>query len=41
MEQKGDHDWLRACTLPDHTELQERTLKTGQDIVIGEKCRID
>lgn len=41
MESTGDHDWNRACTLPDHTELQERTLKTGQDIVIGERCRID
>lgn len=41
MEPKGDHDRIRACTLPDHTELQERTLKTGQDIVIGERCRID
>jgi len=41
MEPTGDHDWIRACTLPDHTELQERTLKTGQDIVIGERCRID
>ena len=41
MEPTGDHDWIKACILPDHTELQERTLKTGQDIVIGEKCRID
>ncbi len=41
MEPTGDHDWIRACTLPDHTELQERTLKTEQDIVIGERCRID
>ena len=41
MEPTGDHDWIRGCTLPDHTELQERTLKTGQDIVIGDRCRID
>jgi len=41
MEPTGDHDWIRACTLPDNTELQERTLKTEQDIVIGERCRID
>ncbi len=41
MEPTGDHDWIRACTLPDHTELQERTLKTELDIVIGERCRID
>jgi len=41
MEPTGDHDWIKGCTLPDNTELQERTLKTDQDIVIGEKCRID
>ena len=41
MESTGDHDWIRTCTLPDHTELQERTLKTEQDIIIGERCRID
>ncbi|WP_292518745.1 polymer-forming cytoskeletal protein [Methanoculleus sp.] len=41
MESTEDHDWIRACALPDRTELQERTLKTGQDIVIGERCRID
>ncbi|MDD2473249.1 MULTISPECIES: polymer-forming cytoskeletal protein [unclassified Methanoculleus] len=41
MEPTGDHDWIKACTLPDHTELQERTLMTGEDIVIGDRCRID
>ena len=41
MEPTGDHDWNRACTLPDNTELQERTLKTDRDIVIGDRCRID
>ena len=41
MEPTGDHDWIRACNLPDRTELQERTLKTGLDVVIGERCRID
>jgi len=41
METRVDHDRLRGCTLPDHTELQERTLKTEQDIIVGEKCRID
>ena len=41
MESTGDHDWIKGCTLPDNTELQERTLKTEQDIVIGERCRID
>ncbi|NLA38670.1 MAG: acyltransferase [Methanomicrobiales archaeon] len=41
MESTGDHDWIRGCTLPDNTELQERMLKTDQDIVIGDRCRID
>jgi len=41
MESTGDHDRFRGCTLPDNTELQERTLKTDQDIVIGDRCRID
>jgi len=41
MESTGDHDWIRICNLPDQTELQERTLKTGLDIVIGDRCQID
>jgi predicted acyltransferase (DUF342 family) len=41
MESRVDHDRIRGCTLPDRTELQERTLKTEQDIIVGEKCRID
>ncbi|WP_332450565.1 polymer-forming cytoskeletal protein [Methanoculleus sp.] len=41
METTGDHDWIRVCNLPDQTELQERTLKTDLDIVIGDRCRID
>ena len=41
MEPTGGHDWIKACALPDHTELQERTLKTDLDIVIGDRCQID
>jgi predicted acyltransferase (DUF342 family) len=41
METIGDHDWFRKCSLPDRTELQERILKTDQDIVIGDRCQID
>jgi len=41
MEPTGDHDWIRVCNLPDQTELQERTLKTDLDIVIGDRCRIN
>ncbi|MHC1626997.1 MAG: polymer-forming cytoskeletal protein [Methanoculleaceae archaeon] len=32
---------LSRCNIPDGTELQERTLKTGQDIIIGDRSRID
>lgn len=41
MESRVDHNRISGCTLPDRTELQERTLKTEQDIIVGEKCRID
>ncbi|RXE57074.1 acyltransferase [Methanoculleus taiwanensis] len=41
MEDTAKHDWLRECSLPDSTELQERLLKTDQDIIIGDRCQID
>lgn len=41
MESTRGHDWIKTCTLPDHTELEERTLKTDQDIFVGERSRID
>jgi predicted acyltransferase (DUF342 family) len=41
MESTGDHDWIGVCTLPDHTRLEERTLRTDQDIIIADRCRID
>ncbi len=41
MGSTGDQDWIRVCTLPDHTELEERTLRTDQDIIIADRCRID
>jgi len=28
-------EWLSTCYLPDHTELQERTLKTTRSMVVG------
>lgn len=34
-------DWHRHCLLPDGTELQEHSIKTGRNIVIGEFCTID
>lgn len=33
--------WIAHCSLPDDTELQEHTLKTGHNIVIGDRCQID
>jgi len=41
METRVDHGRIRGCNLPDRTELQERALKTEQDIIVGEKCRVD
>jgi len=34
-------DWHRHCLLPDGTELQEHSIKTDRNIVIGEFCSID
>jgi predicted acyltransferase (DUF342 family) len=34
-------NWHRHCLLPDGTELQEHSLKTTRDIVVGEFCQID
>lgn len=38
---KRVHAWMQQCALPDRTELQEHTLKTEQNIVIGDRCKID
>ena len=34
-------NWHRHCLLPDGTELQEHSIKTDRDIVVGEFCQID
>ena len=34
-------DWHRHCLLPDGTELQEHSIKTDRNIVVGEFCNID
>lgn len=34
-------NWHRHCLLPDGTELQEHSIKTDHNIVIGEFCQID
>ncbi len=40
-QKKRVEDWHRHCLLPDGTELQEHSLKTDRNIVIGEFCQID
>ena len=34
-------NWHNHCLLPDGTELQEHSIKTDRDIVVGEFCQID
>jgi predicted acyltransferase (DUF342 family) len=40
-KKKRVEDWHRHCLLPDGTELQEHSIKTDRNIVIGEFCQID
>jgi predicted acyltransferase (DUF342 family) len=40
-QKKRVEDWHRHCSLPDGTELQEHSIKTDRNIVIGEFCQID
>ncbi|MFA5222320.1 MAG: polymer-forming cytoskeletal protein [Methanoregula sp.] len=41
MRERAVKNWHKHCLLPDGTELQEHSLKTNRDIVIGEFCQID
>jgi predicted acyltransferase (DUF342 family) len=41
MTERSAKNWHNHCLLPDGTELQEHSLKTDRDIVIGEFCQID
>jgi len=41
MKERSVKDWHRHCLLPDGTELQEHSIKTSRDIVVGEYCQID
>jgi len=34
-------NWHKHCLLPDGTELQEHSIKTDRNIVVGEFCQID
>jgi len=41
MSEKSVKNWHKHCLLPDGTELQEHSLKTDRNIVVGEFCQID
>jgi len=41
MTERSAKNWHNHCLLPDGTELQEHSIKTDRDIVIGEFCQID
>lgn len=41
MKERSVKDWHNHCLLPDGTELQEHSIKTDRNIVIGEFCQID
>jgi predicted acyltransferase (DUF342 family) len=41
MNEKSPKNWHRHCLLPDGTELQEHSIKTDRNIVVGEFCQID
>jgi predicted acyltransferase (DUF342 family) len=41
MKERPVKDWHKHCLLPDGTELQEHSIKTSRDIVVGEFCQID
>jgi len=41
MKDKAVRNWHTHCLLPDGTELQEHSIKTDRNIVVGEFCQID
>jgi len=41
MKERTVKNWHNHCLLPDGTELQEHSLKTDRNIVVGEFCQID
>jgi len=41
MKERSAKNWHNHCLLPDGTELQEHSIKTDRNIVIGEFCQID
>ena len=41
MKESTVKNWHKHCLLPDGTELQEHSIKTDRNIVVGEFCQID
>ena len=41
MNERSAKNWHRHCLLPAVTELQEHSIKTDRNIVVGEFCQID
>ena len=41
MKERSVKNWHKHCLLPDGTELQEHSIKTNRNIVVGEFCQID
>jgi len=41
MKERSVKNWHKHCLLPDGTELQEHSIKTTRNIVVGEFCQID
>jgi predicted acyltransferase (DUF342 family) len=41
MKERPGKNWHKHCILPDGTELQEHSIKTERNIVVGEFCQID
>ena len=41
MKERTVKNWHKHCLLPDGTELQEHSIKTDRNIVIGEFCQIE
>jgi predicted acyltransferase (DUF342 family) len=41
MRERAIKNWHTHCLLPDETELQEHSIKTERNIVIGEFCQIE
>jgi len=41
VKERSVKNWHKHCLLPDGTELQEHSIKTDRNIVVGEFCQID